>query len=97
MDKNSSRYHEIMKKLEERMTGDRAHFNLAIDLVPVRADGASMPRRAEMGAVRREANSYAFPMVYAHGLSHSLPTYPGGYAGMRQDGTRRHEPNLALS
>ena len=43
VDKNSSHYHEIMTKLEERMTGDRAHFNLAIDLVPVRVDGASMP------------------------------------------------------
>jgi solute:Na+ symporter, SSS family len=41
VDKNSSHYHEIMTKLEEKMAGNRAHFNLAIDLVPVRADGAS--------------------------------------------------------
>ncbi len=43
VDKNSSHYYEIMTKLEEKMAGNRAQLNLAIDLVPVRADGASMP------------------------------------------------------
>ncbi|NTV27197.1 MAG: sodium:solute symporter family protein, partial [Methanothrix sp.] len=42
VDKNSSRYHEIMTKLEEKMAGNRAQLNLTIDLVPVHTDGASM-------------------------------------------------------
>ena len=97
VDKNSSRYHEIMTKLEEKMTGNRAQLQSSNRPRACSRRRCFHARRAEMGAVRREANSYAFLMVYAHGLPYSLPTYPGGYAGLRQDGARRYEPNLALS
>ncbi|HUI39932.1 MAG TPA: sodium:solute symporter family protein, partial [Methanothrix sp.] len=43
MDRESSRYQEIMGRIEEKIAGDRAHLHLYIDLVPVRADGAMMP------------------------------------------------------
>lgn len=43
IDKESSRYKEIMAQIEEKVAGNRSHLHLYIDLVPVRADGALMP------------------------------------------------------
>ncbi|OPY49621.1 MAG: sodium/panthothenate symporter [Methanosaeta sp. PtaU1.Bin060] len=43
IDKESSRYKEIMSQIEEKVAGNRSHLHLYIDLVPVRADGALMP------------------------------------------------------
>ena len=43
MDRDSSRYQEIMGRIEEKIAGGRTHLHLYIDLVPVRADGATMP------------------------------------------------------
>lgn len=43
VDKNSAIYNNVMEKMDQRISGDRAHLNLAIDLHPVRADGAHIP------------------------------------------------------
>jgi SSS family solute:Na+ symporter len=43
VDKKGARYHDIITHIESKISGERAHLNLFIDLVPVRADGASMP------------------------------------------------------
>jgi SSS family solute:Na+ symporter len=43
VDRKSSRYRDILTRIEEKVTGDRAHLNLYIDVHPVRADGAKMP------------------------------------------------------
>lgn len=43
VNRNSSRYRAILKRIEGKVTGERAHLDLTIDLRPVRADGASMP------------------------------------------------------
>lgn len=43
VDRKNSRYRDILTKIEERVTGNRAHLNLYIDLRPVRADGAVIP------------------------------------------------------
>jgi SSS family solute:Na+ symporter len=43
VDKKSSRYRDVLARIEEKVTGNRAHLNLYIDLHPVRADGAVIP------------------------------------------------------
>lgn len=43
VDKKSSRYKDIITHIECKISGKRAHLNLIVDLVPVRADGAAMP------------------------------------------------------
>lgn len=43
VDRKNSRYREVLARVEEKVTGNRAHLNLYVDLRPVRADGASMP------------------------------------------------------
>lgn len=43
VDKKSSRYQEIITHIESKISGKRAHLDLIVDLVPVRADGAAMP------------------------------------------------------
>jgi len=43
VDKKSSRYKDIISHIECKISGKRAHLNLIVDLVPVRADGAVMP------------------------------------------------------
>lgn len=43
VDKKSSRYQDIIAHIESKISGKRAHLNLIVDLVPVRADGAAMP------------------------------------------------------
>jgi SSS family solute:Na+ symporter len=40
VDKNSALYRDVMAKISQKISGDRAHLNLSIDLQPVRADGA---------------------------------------------------------
>jgi len=43
VDKKSSRYQDIITHIECKVSGKRAHLDLIVDLVPVRADGAAMP------------------------------------------------------
>jgi SSS family solute:Na+ symporter len=43
VDRKNSRYRDILTKIEEKVTGNRAHLHLYIDLHPVRADGAIIP------------------------------------------------------
>ncbi|MDM7940504.1 MAG: sodium:solute symporter family protein [Methanothrix sp.] len=43
VDKKSSRYQDIITHIECKVSGKRAHLDLIVDLVPVRADGAEMP------------------------------------------------------
>jgi len=40
VDKNSALYRDVMAKISQKISGERAHLNLSIDLQPVRADGA---------------------------------------------------------
>jgi len=43
VDRNGSRYQEVMTQIEEKIAGERFHLHLFIDVMPVRADGALMP------------------------------------------------------
>ncbi len=43
VDRDHSRYNEILGKIDEKITGDRAHLHLYIDFKPVLADGAAIP------------------------------------------------------
>jgi len=43
VNRESSRYHLILRKIEEKLSGERAHLDLYIELLPVQADGAAMP------------------------------------------------------
>ena len=43
VDKNSALYRDVMRKIDQKISGDRAHLNLSIDIQPVRADGAHIP------------------------------------------------------
>jgi SSS family solute:Na+ symporter len=43
VDKNSALYRDVMGKIDRKISGDRAHLNLSIDVRPVRADGAHIP------------------------------------------------------
>jgi SSS family solute:Na+ symporter len=43
VDRKNSRYRDVLTKVDEKVTGDRAHLNLYVDLRPVRADGAVIP------------------------------------------------------
>lgn len=47
VDKNSAIYRDVIEKIDQMISGDRAHLNLAIDLYPVRADGAHIPGELE--------------------------------------------------
>lgn len=47
VDKNSAIYHDVIEKIDQKISGNRAHLNLAIDLHPVRADGAYIPSELE--------------------------------------------------
>ena len=47
MDKNSSLYRDVMESINQKISGDRAHLNLSIDLQPVQADGAHIPGELE--------------------------------------------------
>jgi len=47
VDKKSSRYNDIITHIESKTSGERAHLNLVIDLLPVRADGAAMSGELE--------------------------------------------------
>ncbi len=42
VDRKNSRYREVLAEIEEKVSGDRAHLNLYMDLRPVRADGAAI-------------------------------------------------------
>ncbi len=44
VDKNSSIYRDVMGSINQKISGDRAHLNLFIDLQPVRADGEPLSR-----------------------------------------------------
>lgn len=39
VDKNSAIYRDVTARIDQKISGDRAHLNLSIDLQPVRADG----------------------------------------------------------
>ena len=43
---------------------------------------------AAMGALCGDAHAEVSSLVYAYGKPHRLPSLPGGYAGLRQDGAR---------
>jgi SSS family solute:Na+ symporter len=47
MDKNSSIYRDVTGSIGQKISGDRAHLNLSIDLQPVRADGVPLSREFE--------------------------------------------------
>ena len=47
VDKNSPIYHDVMEKIDQKISGDRAHLNLSINLQPVRADGTHIPGELE--------------------------------------------------
>ena len=47
VNKNSSLYREVMGSINQKISGDRAHLNLSIDLQPVQADGAHIPGEFE--------------------------------------------------
>jgi SSS family solute:Na+ symporter len=40
VDKNSAIYRDVTAKINQKISGDRAHLNLSIDLQPVRSNGA---------------------------------------------------------
>jgi solute:Na+ symporter, SSS family len=40
VDKNSHLYREVMGSINQKISGDRAHLNLSIDLQPIHSDGA---------------------------------------------------------
>jgi SSS family solute:Na+ symporter len=40
VDRENSRYREVLRSLEEKITGERAHLNLYLEVSPVRGDGA---------------------------------------------------------
>lgn len=43
VDRKNSRYRDVLTMIEQKVTGNRAHLNLYVDLRPVRADGAAIP------------------------------------------------------
>ncbi len=47
VNKNSSHYQDVVGRINQRISGDRAHLNLSVDLQPVRADGAHIPSELE--------------------------------------------------
>lgn len=47
VDRSSSRYSDVMHSIDQKISGDRAHLNLSIDLKPVLADGAHIPGELE--------------------------------------------------
>jgi solute:Na+ symporter, SSS family len=47
VDKNSALYSDVMGKIDQQISGDRAHLNLSIDLSPVRADGPNISGQLE--------------------------------------------------
>ncbi|HWQ18769.1 MAG TPA: sodium:solute symporter family protein [Methanotrichaceae archaeon] len=49
VNKSSPVYSDVMKSISQKVSGDRAHLNLTIDLQPVRADGAQIPGGLEWG------------------------------------------------
>jgi SSS family solute:Na+ symporter len=42
VNKNSALYRDVMAKIDQSISGDRAHLNLSIDLQPIRADGTQI-------------------------------------------------------
>ena len=47
VDKNSHLYREVMGSITQKISGDRAHLNLSIDLQPVHADSEHVPIELE--------------------------------------------------
>ena len=47
VNKNSSLYREVMGSINQKISGDRAHLNLSIDLQPAQADGTNIPGEFE--------------------------------------------------
>lgn len=47
VNKNNSRYSDVMRNIDQRISGDRAHLNLSVDLRPVLADGVHIPGELE--------------------------------------------------
>ena len=43
VDRNSARYLEILKMIDEKVAGERAHLRLYVNLTPIKADGAVIP------------------------------------------------------
>jgi SSS family solute:Na+ symporter len=43
VNRDSSRYRVILRRIEAKLSGERGHLDLFIDLRPVQADGAAMP------------------------------------------------------
>lgn len=47
VDKESALYREVVAKIDQKISGGRAHLNLSIDLKPVKAEGAHIPDELE--------------------------------------------------
>ena len=43
VDRDNSRYREIVRAVSENVSGERAHLDLHVDLKPILADGAKIP------------------------------------------------------
>lgn len=69
VDKKNSRYGVILARIDEKVTGERVHLNLALDLSPVKADGAMISGRFEWDGFV-EALKAAYPQWYTPTGSH---------------------------
>ncbi len=69
VDKNSPIYHDVMEKIDQKISGDRAHLNLSINLQPVRADGTHIPSELEWDKYVERLKS-AYPNWYTPTGSH---------------------------
>jgi SSS family solute:Na+ symporter len=69
VDKNSPLYHDVMGKIDQKISGDRAHLNLSIDLQSVRTDGTHIPDELEWNEYVERLKS-AHPNWYTPTGSH---------------------------
>jgi len=47
VNRNSPLYREVVGSISRKISGDRAHLNLSIDLLPVQADSGNIPRELD--------------------------------------------------